>query len=335
MSERPPGEIRAYAPDGLGEIGPATDLVGEIAAHADLSDGDVVVVSSKAVSKAEGRVFDGTREEWLDAETVREVARRGPTRIVESRLGLVQAAAGIDASNVPVGRVALLPVDPDESARRLREGLAAQGRQVAVLVGDTAGRAWRVGQTDLCIGAAGLDVITSYAGSTDIHGNALTVTAPATADELTGLADVVAGKLAQRPVVVVRGLSALVRPPGDHGPGAKALLRPRGEDLFAFGSRAAVVAAVAGRDQDCFGYPADPAELVAALAEAGVPARSEDDRVVATPDDERGRVVVGLIGFAFGWVVSTAEPGPVLRPVTEPLRGGLPDPGTLAAPPGP
>ncbi|HEY5420458.1 MAG TPA: coenzyme F420-0:L-glutamate ligase, partial [Marmoricola sp.] len=139
------GRIEVLAPDGIGEVAAGADLVALLVdAFPDLADGDVVVVTSKIVSKAEGRTTPGTREDLLAGQTVRVVARRGPTTIVENRLGLVMAAAGIDNSNVEAGQVVLLPHDPDASARALRTGLlATTGHNVAVVVTDTAGRAWR------------------------------------------------------------------------------------------------------------------------------------------------------------------------------------------------
>ena len=139
------------------------------------------------VSKAEGRVRPGDRDEAIRDETVRVVARRGPTSIVENHLGLVMAAAGVDASNVTPGQVVLLPKDPDSSARALRERVLHEiGRNVAVVVTDTAGRAWRTGQTDLAIGVAGMEPLEELAGRTDSYGNELAVTSPAIADELAG-----------------------------------------------------------------------------------------------------------------------------------------------------
>src|SRR6478672_359528 len=156
----PAAQVSVVAPAGVPEVRPGDDLVALLLPLVDLRDGDVVVVTSKVVSKAEGRVRVGTREEALPGETVRVVARRGPTTIVRTRHGLTMAAAGIDASNVEAGTVVLLPEDPDASASRLRAGLLARtGVNVGVVVTDTAGRAWREGQTDLAVGAAGLLVL--------------------------------------------------------------------------------------------------------------------------------------------------------------------------------
>ena len=147
------------------------------------------------------------------------------------------AAAGVDASNVAPGTVVLLPEDPDATARSLRVRVHAEtGRNVAVVVTDTAGRAWRAGQTDLAIGAAGIEPLDDHAGRTDPYGNPLAVTAPAVADELASVAELVTGKLAGRPVAVVRGIAARVLPAGEHGPGARALVRPRHADMFGLGA---------------------------------------------------------------------------------------------------
>ena len=225
---------------GIGEIGPDTDLAALVAgAVPDLADGDVVVVTSKAVSKAEDRLVAGLdREAAITAETVRVVARRGPLRIVETRHGLVTAAAGVDASNVPLGSIALLPVDPDASARRLRDGLLERtGRNVAVLVTDTGGRTWRDGVVDVAIGLAGLDPADDLRGRTDDYGNPLSATVVAVADEVAGASELVRPKLGGVPVAVVTGLGELVLPAGSHGAGASALVRGRSGDLFPLGSR--------------------------------------------------------------------------------------------------
>lgn len=241
-----PGALQVVAPDGIGEVRPGDDLVALVVAATarvrwpdggtGLADGDVVVVTSKVVSKAEGRVVAAAdREAAIDAETVRTVASRAHTggrlRIVENRQGLVMAAAGVDASNTPEGTVLLLPEDPDASARALRAGLvAATGRRVAVVVTDTAGRAWRRGLTDLAIGAAGLVVAEDLRGRVDAHGRRLDATVTAVADEVAAAADLVRGKTFGRPVAVVRGLARHVV--GDDGPGARTLQRDAHEDLF-------------------------------------------------------------------------------------------------------
>ena len=235
---------------GLPEVRVGDDLAALLAAAApDLRDGDIVVVTSKIVSKAEGRTRaaprPGDREEAIDAETARVVATwttdRGPTRIVVTRHGFVMAAAGVDASNAEPGTVVLLPEDPDASARRLRAGLADRlGVRVGVVVSDTFGRPWRLGQTDQTVGVAGVAVVEDLRGRTDAWGNELGVTVTALADELAGAADLVKGKLRGVPVAVVRGLDHLVT--AEDGPGAAALVRPVTEDMFSMGTREALAA---------------------------------------------------------------------------------------------
>jgi coenzyme F420-0:L-glutamate ligase / coenzyme F420-1:gamma-L-glutamate ligase len=307
--------ITVWAPDGAPEIEPGDDLAGVLAELLEPADGDILTVTSKVVSKAEDRIRPGTREEALPGETQRVVARRGPTTIVRTRHGLTLAAAGIDASNVAPGTVVLLPEDPDASARAIRESLLARtGRNVAVLVTDTAGRAWREGQTDIAVGAAGLRVLVDLAGSVDAYGNELAVTAPAVGDELAGAAELAQGKLAARPFAVVRGRADLVLPPGEHGTGAAGLVRPDGADLFGYGAREAVIRALRGeaKDRAAFGAPADPGELAAAIDTAAPDASVavEDDVVIVSGGDGR---TVGALAFAFGW-------RPVDSPAADDLR---------------
>ena len=221
---------------GLPEIAAGSDLAALIAeTAADVRDGDILVVTSKIVSKAEGRVVAGPREQAIEAETARVVARRGATTIAQTRHGLVLAAAGVDESNTAPGSVVLLPEDPDESARRLRKALHARtGRTVGVVITDTMGRPWRAGQTDNAIGAAGVTPVRDYRGEADTFGNILEVTVAAVADEIAAAADLVKGKSRGVPVAVVRGLADLVTE--QDGPGARELIRPAGEDMFRFGS---------------------------------------------------------------------------------------------------
>jgi coenzyme F420-0:L-glutamate ligase / coenzyme F420-1:gamma-L-glutamate ligase len=227
---------------GLPEFRPGDDLVAALASAAPwLRDHDVVVVTSKVLSKCEGRIVaapadpeerDTLRRKLIDGEAVRVLARKGRTLITENNLGIVQAAAGVDGSNVGATELALLPVDPDGSAAALRDGLRERlGVTVGVVVTDTMGRAWRNGQTDAAIGSAGLTVLHGYAGAHDVHGNELVVTEVAVADEIAAAADLVKGKLTGIPVAVVRGLSLR-----DDGSTARALLRTGEDDLFWLGT---------------------------------------------------------------------------------------------------
>ena len=220
-----PADVTMWAPDGLPEFRPGDDLAGVLAEAlvADprgLVDGDVVVLTSKVLSKTEGRIVpapadpearDELRRRLVEAESVRVVARVNRTLITENRLGIVQAAAGVDGSNVESGELALLPSDPDASAAALVADLRRlTGARVAVIVTDTMGRAWRTGQIDMAIGAAGIRVSVGYDGAVDRQGNELLVTDVAVADEIASAADLVKGKLGARPVAVVRGLAHLV-----------------------------------------------------------------------------------------------------------------------------
>jgi coenzyme F420-0:L-glutamate ligase/coenzyme F420-1:gamma-L-glutamate ligase len=298
--------LEVFSPDGIGEVTTDTDLAALAAPY--VVDGDVLVVTSKVVSKAEGRVVAGDREQAIRDETVRVLARRGPTSIVETRHGVVMAAAGVDASNVAPGFVVLLPLDPDASACRLRDRLAAvAGVNVAVVVSDTAGRAWRHGQTDLALGVAGILPLESFEGSVDGYGNPLSVTAPAVADEIAGIAEVASGKLGGRPLTVVRGLADRVLPSGEHGPGARALVREAGTDMFGLGSREAVVAALSGRDRHAFGAASGRDELLQALEACGLSAAITGSgvRVSAARDDIR----LVALSFAHGWTVVEDQSG--------------------------
>ncbi len=265
---------------GLPEFRPGDDLRVAVAAAAPwLRDGDVVVVTSKVVSKCEGRLVpaprdaeerDRLRRKLVDEEAVRVLARKGRTLITENRLGLVQAAAGVDGSNVGRDELALLPVDPDASAAALRTGLRERlGVDVAVVITDTMGRAWRNGQTDAAVGAAGLAVLHSYSGAFDKHGNELVVTEIAIADEVAAAADLVKGKLTAMPVAVVRGLSVT-----DDGTTARQLLRPGPDDLFWLGTAEALdmgrrQAQLLRRSVRRFSDEPVPPELIeAAVAEA-------------------------------------------------------------------
>jgi coenzyme F420-0:L-glutamate ligase / coenzyme F420-1:gamma-L-glutamate ligase len=230
-----PTTFEVFGVPGLPEVREGDDIA-TLIAGTDLRDGDIVVVTSKIVSKAEGRLLVADdREKAIDAETVRVVARRGGTRIVQNRQGLVLAAAGVDASNTEPGTVLLLPVDSDASARRIRARLhELTGVRLGVIVSDTLGRPWRLGLTDAAIGAAGVRPMDDLRGRTDAYGNLLEATMTSVADEVASAAELVKGKLSGVPVAVVRGLGHLVT--GDDGPGARALIRSADEDMFRYGS---------------------------------------------------------------------------------------------------
>jgi len=208
-------------------------------AETPLRDGDILVITSKIVSKAEGRQVEATdREDAITSQTVRRVAQRGTTRIVENPLGLVLAAAGVDASNTPDGTVLLLPEDPDRSARELKHKLESRFKiQLGIVISDTLGRPWRQGQTDVAIGAAGMRVLDDLRGTMDAAGRPLEVTVAAVADEVASAADLVTGKSRGLPVAVVRGLAQFVG--GADEPGARSIVRPAEEDMFRLGSKEA------------------------------------------------------------------------------------------------
>ncbi|GAA1956987.1 coenzyme F420-0:L-glutamate ligase [Microbacterium deminutum] len=235
--------LQAWALEGIPEITAGADLVAVIAdaAAGGLASGDILVVTSKIVSKAEGRIIAADdREDAITAETVRLVASRvtpngSTTRIVQNPLGIVSAAAGVDASNTPQGTVLLLPIDPDASARALATGLRALlGVEVGVIVSDTLGRAWREGQTDSAIGAGGVQVFEDLRGQLDAEGRPLAVTMPCVADEIAAAAELVKGKTARLPVAVVRGRADLVG--AIDLPGARSIVRALENDMFRLGA---------------------------------------------------------------------------------------------------
>jgi len=278
-----PITIRAVALPG--EVRPGDDLAAAIlaafgSAGLTLQDGDILAVASKVVAKAEGRYLAGlAAEEAVASQTIRVLAQRrtptGVARIVESTSGPVLAAAGVDASNLPDGAGLLaLPADPDASARQLRHRLQhlvdgehhapQRVSRIGVVITDTLGRPWRVGQTDTAIGAAGVRVLEDLSGTDDTHGRPMRVTLRALADEIAAAADLVKGKTSGAPVALIRGLADLV---GEDHPGSVALLRGPADDWFRYGHAEAARAALG----------VDPEDL-------------PDTIQPVTPDDARSRL---------------------------------------------
>lgn len=225
--------------EGIGEVVEGDDLAALIhraleAQGLSLKDDDVLVVTQKIVSKAEGRIVEvdasdpSNKVSVVLGESVRILRRRVNTVIAETEQGFVCANAGVDSSNTRPGTLCLLPLDPDLSARRIRLKLKRlTGSTVGVIVSDTFGRAWRIGQTDVAIGVAGIHPLKNYAGTRDTYGNEMRVTNIAIADEIAGAAEMVMGKAEHVPVALVRGA------PVRTGRGnARQLVRPAAEDLF-------------------------------------------------------------------------------------------------------
>ncbi|WP_422773336.1 coenzyme F420-0:L-glutamate ligase [Plantactinospora sp. WMMC1484] len=278
---------------GIGDVTEGDDLSAMIATAAPwLRDGDVLVVTSKVVSKAEGRLVDvpvdgpereAARAEVLAGETARPVARRGGTRIVQTHHGFVMASAGIDASNVDRSRLVLLPKDPDASARALRAGIRERhGADIAVIVSDTMGRPWRNGLTDVALGVAGMPAVRDHRGEVDPYGNKLHITQMAVVDELAGAGELVKGKCDQVPVAVVRGYLGTADP--DDGPGAAVLVRDAEHDLFALGTaeaRADGLRAAATLGESTPGTPAPVVPAVLDGADGGLD-RAAVDRALRT-----------------------------------------------------
>jgi coenzyme F420-0:L-glutamate ligase / coenzyme F420-1:gamma-L-glutamate ligase len=304
LTDHAAGRLEILPVIGLPEFRPGDDLTGAVADAATwLRSGDIVVVTSKIVSKVEGRLVrvpadpeerDRIRRRLVFEESVRIIARRARTLITENHLGIVQAASGVDASNVAGDELALLPADPDASALALRGGLRERlGVEVAVVITDTMGRAWRVGQTDVAIGSSGLRVLHGYRGEMDRQGNELAITEIAVADEVAAAADLVKGKLGAVPVAVVRGL-----PIGDPAATARDLVRPVDEDLFRLGTEEAMVAglrsaALLSPVQQFDDSPVDPASLRWAV---GAALTSDAVRFVHLADRARRKEFLDELG---------------------------------------
>jgi coenzyme F420-0:L-glutamate ligase/coenzyme F420-1:gamma-L-glutamate ligase len=228
--------IRLIPVEGIGEVRDGDVLAELIAAATELEDGDVLVVTQKVVSKAEGMVeaIDPTdplsHKAIVEREAVRVIRRRGDLMITETKHGFVCANAGIDLSNMESGWAALLPADSDRSARRIRDGLKARtGKQVGVIVSDTFGRTWRRGVTDVAIGSAGVAAVVDLRGTEDALGRELQVTEVCVADELAAAAELVMGKSSGIPVAIIRGVDpSWLR----EGSVKDEIVRPPSEDLF-------------------------------------------------------------------------------------------------------
>jgi coenzyme F420-0:L-glutamate ligase / coenzyme F420-1:gamma-L-glutamate ligase len=323
---RGPGQLTILPVHGLPEITAGTDLAALIAEAAQagpgLVDGDIVVITSKIVSKAEDRVVRGDREEAIRAETVRVVARRGPTTISQTRHGLVMAAAGVDESNTEPGTLVLLPADPDASAEALRKGIGDRaGVRLGVIITDTMGRPWRAGQTDTAIGAAGITPLRDHRGQADTFGNLLDVTVAAVADEIAGAADLIKQKTTGVPVAIVRGVPDLVT--DSAGPGAAAIIRPTAEDMFRLGAADVLTARRTVRDFTNAPVPPDAVRrAIAAAITAPAPHHSQPWRFVVLESAEaRTRLLDDMLA---AWKADLTADGFTPDQISRRVRRGEP-----------
>ncbi|HUB42302.1 MAG TPA: coenzyme F420-0:L-glutamate ligase [Streptosporangiaceae bacterium] len=321
-----PAEVRVLPVAGLPEVEAGADLGALICETAlagpGLTDGDILVITSKIVSKAEDRVVAGDRDSAIRAETVRVVARRGPTTISQTRHGLVMAAAGVDESNTAPGTVVLLPVDPDASAEALRKSITERaGARIGVIISDTMGRPWRAGQTDTAIGAAGIMPLRDHRGQQDTFGNLLEVTVAAVADEIAAAADLVKQKTTGVPVALVRGLADLVTDAA--GPGAAALIRPAEDDMFRLGAADVLTARRTVREFTA--APVSPAAVrraIAAAITAPAPHHSEPWRfVVLESQQARTRLLDDMLA---AWKSDLAADGFTAEQIARRVRRGEP-----------
>jgi coenzyme F420-0:L-glutamate ligase/coenzyme F420-1:gamma-L-glutamate ligase len=282
--------------EGLPEVEPGDDLAALLEpplAACGARDGDVVAVTQKVVSKAEGRIVPGKdRAAWVERESVAVVARRGDLLITRTRHGLVCANAGVDASNVREGFLTLLPEDPDASAERLQKELSTRLglARLGVVITDTFGRPWREGVVDVAIGCAGLSPLIDLRGTADDHGSVLETTVVAFADAVAAASGLVMTKTARVPAALVRGLDDAfgAAPPGP----ARALVRSLGEDLF---RESALVAVSAARPSDSFG-PGDVArELVEEAVRAADASSSADSSFVVLDSAAARRRLLAVV----------------------------------------